>query len=156
MNELLSHPVVVAALAELDPYGNLSYVVGSSDDFICFDFSIALNPEAHGIGDDFLIVKATVNSETGGFIQEFGKWVISTGDSPQNELTDIVCEAFNWCIENRVRQSKKGWNQDGWFLVRDAVLACQNFYGHTPEKGFSARERRFGGKRINRYVGITV
>ncbi len=156
MNEALNHPVVVAALNELDPYGNLSYVVGSSDDFICFDFSIALNPEAHGIGDDFLVVKATVNSETGGFIQDFGKWVICTGDSPVNELTDIVCEAFNWCLENGVRQSKKGWNQDGWFLVRDAVLECARFYGLQPAKPFSDREKRFGGKRINREVGITA
>ncbi len=154
MNALLKNPVIAAALNELDPYGNLTYVVGSSDDFICFDFAHALNPEARGIGEDFYIVKATLNSETGGFIQEFGTWVFENGDSPLKNILEIVAQALDWCADNGVKHNASGWAQDPYYIVRTMVLHWHKSIDGADIPQITPRQIRRGGKRINRFVGL--
>lgn len=96
-------------IRKLAPYKHLEYAAGSGEDFVCFDFIIDKNKAA---------IASTLNSETGGFIQNFEEpWV-----GPKEELVavakELIGNALGWAVENEVRLDMKGWNQDPAYLIR--------------------------------------
>jgi hypothetical protein len=125
-----------------NPYGCLHWAIGNGDDFFCFDYAI--------LPDGRVVLDATVNSETGSFIQSAGYEVVSKEDAPQVAL-NMVGEGITWAADNDVRISKKGWNQDPYFFYRCVCLACADDH---PE--FSDRQKRFGGKKIDAFCNLTV
>jgi hypothetical protein len=139
------------------PYGSLSYAVGSQDDFICFGFNLIEGFSRNGArAGQWLVMHSVINSETGGFIQDEGYQVIAMFDYDRDEL-GVVSRALDWCAENGVKHSKKGWNQDPWFFARDVyleVLAKDTVRDVPYTRTFSDRQRRFGGKTIDKLVGI--
>ena len=120
-----------------NPYGALEYAVGSGDDFSCFDYAF--------LGDGRVVLSATVNSETGCFIESAGYKVVPVEEAPSVAL-GFVDQAVEWCGWNDVRHTVRGWNQDPYYFYRSVFLRCAD---NPPE--FSDNQIRKGGKRITRY-----
>lgn len=140
-----------------DPYGELEFVIGSGDDFICFDYHLE-RLDAESV---LVIIDAVINSETGSFIQSFDYYcdVIKVSDNPVEELRVMIYKAIEWCWENEVKYTKQGWNQDPWYVYRSFCQAWEfetkgNEFDDKKWNKFSDRQFRFGGKRIDRLVGL--
>lgn len=128
----------------LDPYGDLEYCIGSGDDFVCF---------AYNIEDGRLRIESTLNSETGHFLQTFNQpVVVSVGsfEKVKEAVLDEIYSALDWCAENDVKHTKAGWNQDPFYLYREIIMDVMNV-GYNQ---FSNREKRLGGKRIDKLTGL--
>jgi len=78
-----------------DPYGNLYYVIGNEEDFVCLDYWVDCE-------NDLVVLHAVVNSETGGFIQRFA-YEITTCKNALDVAQGVIDHAFDWCAENGVR-----------------------------------------------------
>jgi hypothetical protein len=95
---------------ETDPYGSLTFAIGTGDDFYCFDYAI---DHEHGI----VRLHAVINSETGSFIMDAEKPV----EIPANEAVayaeGLVDQALDWCGENDIVHDHKGWNQKPEYFV---------------------------------------
>ncbi len=140
--------------AKTDPYDSLDYAVGSGDDFVCFDWAFF----AHE-GRNYIALHATLNSETGGFIQDFDYKVLDWSSDMEGETlataNEMVLQALDWAAENGVRHSKKGWNQDPFYFVRGLA---RSIYRHGLEsEGIANLSRhaswfRFGSKTLNREI----
>ena len=101
------------------PYGHLYFGIGTGDDFWCFDFE----PVNAGPRGSFIILHATINCDTGGFIEgaPYGYNVL-----PCNTMADeraairlafgMADQALEWCVDNDIRHSVKGWNQNPDFF----------------------------------------
>jgi hypothetical protein len=129
----------------LSAYGALEFAIGTGDDFWCFDFAVVDLPP-HG---KRIFMEAVINSETGCFIQRqnFFDSFESHPYAAEETAKAWTEEALDWCADNDIRHSKRGWNQDPWYFYRAVCLElCP---GDVPD--FSARQRRMGGKRINRF-----
>jgi len=123
-----------------NPYGALEYAVGNGDDFHCFDWAM--------LPDGRVVLHATVNSETGCFIQGAGYEVVSKEDAP-NVACGMIDNAIDWLGWNDVRHSKKGWNQDPYYFYRSVVWHLDD----SPDKpDFSWRQVRMGSKRFSKYL----
>jgi hypothetical protein len=140
--------------AKTDPYGDLEYVVGSGDDFICFDWAFFSHE-----GRNYVALHGTLNSETGSFIQDHDYTVLDwSGDMEGEALSKayaMVSSALDWCAENDVRHDKTGWNQDAFYFIRSLA---RGLYRHGIEsEGIAALSRqapwfRFGSKTLNREI----
>lgn len=119
------------------PYGALEYAIGNGDSFACFDYAI--------LDNGLVALHAVVNSETGGFIQDFGYEVV-----PLNEAPGIAMGMMDAAFEG-VRHSRRGWDQDEWFFYRSVCLAVARARG-IKVPAFSSRQRRFGGKKIDAFI----
>lgn len=141
-----SKPYVTADGHELhlDPYGDLEFCIGSGDDFVCF---------AYNIEDGRLRIESTLNSETGHFIQTFNQpVVVSVGsfEKVKEAVLDEIYSAMDWCVENDVKHTKAGWNQDPFYLYREIIMHIMGVGYYQ----FSSREKRLGGKRIDKLTGL--
>ena len=129
-------PTAHAADRLTDPYGELEYVVGSGDDFICFDYHVnATTREVR--------LHAVLNSETGSFIQNFeapGSYAFSEAPTVAEALIE---RALDWCAENGLRHSRKGWNQDPYYFLRavNAAIARAEGQPYTRVPRTSKRRR---------------
>lgn len=101
------------------PYGHLFFGIGSGDDFWCFDFA-DVNAGPRG---KFIILHATINSETGGFIDDATHGYRVMPANSMAERAAVVREAFGmadqaveWCMHNDIRHTTKGWNQNDRFF----------------------------------------
>lgn len=127
------------------PYGRLEYACGSGDDFHCFDYE-TINAGPKGL---FTILHATINSETGSFIQD-GDYLVLPCNTMADERAVIeaadhlVSEAEEWCCFNDIRHTKKGWNQTPSYLTRSVARGLSRW---RFEK-CSEREIRMGSKRV--------
>lgn len=119
------------------PYGSLQYAIGSGDDFWCFDYAV--------IEGQWVALHATINSETGSFIMDGEYLVVPVAEAALTAL-GLTDRAIEWCDDNGVRHTRKGWNQDERYFYRDVALATMPHA--TPDPPFTDRQRRFGGKRI--------
>lgn len=121
------------------PYGSLQFAIGSGDDFHCYDYAF--------LPDGQVALDATVNSETGGFIQGAGYEICSPEDAPSIAL-GMVEMGIDWLEMNGLRHNKKGWNQDPFYFYRSVCIDC------SADVHFSERQKRFGGKKIDEFCKI--
>lgn len=138
------------AMELTSPYGSLHYAVGSQDDFYCFDFHA---------WDYTVVLHAVINSETGGFIQDAAyDLVCILEDEPEYIALQLTEQALEWCTENNIRHNKSGWNQDPYYFFRCVCVAAKRLgdgmLDCIPE--FSERQRRYGGKRINKFCQLDI
>jgi len=126
-----------------NPYGCLHWAIGNSDDFHCFDYNF--------LPDGRVILDATINSETGSFIQGAGYEICSKEDAPDVALgmVDNACSWLCCTVQDSLSHNKTGWNQDPYYFYRCVKLACSK---NAPD--FSERQMRFGGKKINQYCQL--
>jgi hypothetical protein len=92
-----------------DPYGALTFAVGSEDDFWCFDY------DRH---DDMVRLHAVINSETGSFIMDAEMPVEVPAAEAIDYAQGLVDQALEWCAENGVIIDVDGWNQEPDFFVQ--------------------------------------
>jgi len=93
-----------------DPYGNLEWCIGSSDDFWCFDY--------HTNSDGTITLHACINSETGGFIQDAEPPLTVPKDKAVEQAKRLIDAAVEWCFDNEVAHDKAGWNQSPCYFWR--------------------------------------
>lgn len=99
-------------LEQCDPYGSLEFVIGSADDFVCFDY--AIDSRANRV-----CLASTVNSETGSFIQNFAEPIYCSMQDAPRHARDLVSQALEWaCDDPPIRLDMKGWNQDPAYFIR--------------------------------------
>jgi len=86
-----------------NPYGNLLYVIGNDDDFVCFDY--------HVFGDGKIALHSVINSETGGFIETGEYMEVEITEAP-NQALSMVDHGIEWCVENGIEleTSKKHYD----------------------------------------------
>ena len=101
------------------PYGHLLYAIGSVDDFYCFDYA-DVNAGPRGC---FIILHATINSDSGGFIEDapHGYRVMPANSMAERaaavrEAFGMADQAVEWCMHNDIRHSTKKWNQNDRFF----------------------------------------
>jgi hypothetical protein len=106
-------------LPPTDPYGELTWAIGSADDFICFDFNMLHN---------VLHLHAVINSETSSFIEDFAHKVVinPTVEAAQRAAEVLVDMALEWCAENDVEHDRDGWNQHPAQFVAGVVRYVHN------------------------------
>ena len=132
-----------------NPYGFLQYVMGSGDDFVCMDFAWVKNKT--GL---WYIIDGTVNSETGCFIDGFYYAVVPIEEAVSHAM-NLTDAAVNWCCDNGLRHTLKGWNQDEYFFYRSVYLSVANKERKKlPIPDFTERQSRYGGARINRFCEL--
>lgn len=135
------------------PYGALYYAIGNGDDFVCFDYAILDNCQD---GKTRFVLDSSVNSETGSFIDKF-EYEVCQLEEASNIALGMTDSAVDWCIsdyENPIKHTKKGWNQDVYYFYRSVYTEIERILGKTIPK-FSNRQYRFGGKRIDRFCGLS-
>lgn len=90
---------------DTDPYGNLTWCIGSEDDFWCFDFATS---------DDGLAIRlhAAINSETGSFIMNAENPSEVRLEAAVDEAQRLTDAAMDWCGENEVEVDREGWNTE--------------------------------------------
>lgn len=99
-----------------DPYGHLTWAIGSGDDFWCFDY--------HPNEDGTVTLHAVINSETAGFIQDAEPPCTVPAHEAVEEAQRLVAAALDWCSANDVEHDTEGWNQDPsyfWRCIKGAV-----------------------------------
>lgn len=121
------------------PYGFLEFAVGSADDFYCFDYRTITGKD----GKQYMVLHSVINSETGSYIQDGSYNVVPIEDACPH-AAGMAEEASRWCGENSIRHNRSGWNQDRLYFFR---AVCAN----VGDKEFSDRQKRYGGKRIERF-----
>ena len=92
-----------------DPYGKLEWAVGNGDDFVCFDYHVE---------GEYVILHSVINCETGSFIQDFDSPVRVPRTEAVKQARGLVENALDWCANNDLRHSVRGWNQDPYYFVR--------------------------------------
>jgi hypothetical protein len=113
------------------PYGSLEFAVGydsedsdeENDEFFeddgdwmrCFDYA--------ELPDGRIVLHAVTNSDSGGFIEGSGYYVVTKEEAPAQamEMVDDALESL--CINNR-SHDEEGWNQDPYYFVRSVMAAC--------------------------------
>jgi hypothetical protein len=148
--------------APTDPYGELHFAIGSADDFVCFDYHLGAVR-----GRTVFVLHATVNSETGHFIQDFSYNVVDINDPKfkcvgafemecVNLTYSTACQALDWMSDNEIRHDKSGWNQDPYYILRAVAHCLQTSGGRNKSATVPERDRlpevrlRFGGVRANK------
>lgn len=104
-----------------DPYGELNYCIGSEDDFWCFDF--AIDPDPCAPGGVLVTLHATINSETGSFIQDAEPPITVPRERAVEEAKRLTDAALDWLAENDVQHDEAGWNQDTTYFWRSVHCA---------------------------------
>jgi hypothetical protein len=127
-----------------NPYGCLQWAIGNGDDFTCFDYAM--------LPDGRVILHSTFNTETGSYIGDCNYDVVDALDAPAMAL-DMVGDGIDTAAMNETRHTKAGWNQDPYYFYRSVFVSCDP---NLDAPNFSERERRMGGKRINKYCSLPV
>lgn len=143
------------------PYGHLWFAVGNGDDFWCFDYAVL---DRCPDGKTRMVLDATINSETGSYIGGADYRVMLPelgGQRPTLAALDMVRAAEDWLAEpiqdmwsgklRSLRHNKSGWNQDPLYFVRCVAITEAEILG-IPVPDFSDRQKRLGGKRIQKFV----
>lgn len=144
---------------ETDPYGYRA-AIGSSDDYICFDWQIA---DILDEGTVF-VLHSVINMETGHYIGHNSYDYVRMNDPKFKSIGEfeiacmeiVIAQVFNaidWRITNKIRHDKKMWNQDKFYVIRECALAlarldsCRDIpVRQNAVKGWNTR---YGGKKIN-------
>jgi hypothetical protein len=112
------------------PYGSLEYAVGyepddseeeseemfEDDDWMrCFDYA--------ELPDGRIVLHAVTNSDSGGFIEGSGYFVVVKEEAPAKAM-EMVDEALDSLCFNDRLHDEEGWNQDPYYFVRSVMAAC--------------------------------
>jgi hypothetical protein len=101
---------------ETDPYGHLTWAIGSSEDFWCFDY--------HSHEDGTVTLHAVINSDAGHFIADAEPPCTLPADQAVAEARRLTESALDWCSAHDIEHDTEGWNQDPsyfWRCVESAV-----------------------------------
>jgi len=90
------HLVDAAGKPVTDPYGHLTWCLGTSDDFVCLDYHV--DPE-----HDVVVLHAAVNSETGGFVDDFSYIEVPRAEAAET-AQGLVDQAMQWAWDNELRR----------------------------------------------------
>jgi len=136
------------------PYGHLYYACGSGDDFYCFDYA-KINAGAKG---KFIILDSTLNSETGCFIECGGYHILPTNTDKEKidawcKACRMVDQAVDWCFDNDVKHTRRGWNQDPMYFAFSVAngLFSWEFKNYAKRK-ITAKMLRFGSKTFDQVM----
>ena len=117
-----------ALLEQCDPYGSMEFAIGSETDFVCFDYAVDATREPLRVA-----LCATVNSETGRFIQDFAPGFVGGAKEAVTHARRLVSDALDWCSgdpDTPIRLDMKGWGQDPTYFVR----AVENAVSPNPTR----------------------
>jgi hypothetical protein len=137
------------------PYGHLEFAVGTGDDFYCFDYAV-INAGPRG---KFIILHATINSESGGFIEDaFHGYEVLPCNTMAQEADAIraafgmVDQALEWCAHNDIRHSTKGWNQNPAYFPICVARALRPYKFNNAKTGepYVVRTRNTKAHKIAR------
>lgn len=136
-----------------NPYGFLHFAVGSADDFWCFDYRTF---NAGPLGEH-MILDATLNSESGGFIEGMDYMVLpvrslAEGRAAIEYAYGLIDTAIEWCNmgDDATKHDRRGWNQDEFYFAR--AVANRLFGWRFDRIRATERQLRFGGKRVDRLI----
>jgi len=136
-----------------NPYGHLEFACGSGDDFYCFDYEhIDAGPRG-----SFIILDSTINSETGSFI-EGGHYLVLPVNTQEErsgvilEAMGMVADAVEWCANNGVRHTKKGWNQSPEYFSN---AVARNLFNYLLDD-VSERQIRFGSQTVAKIINDII
>lgn len=139
------------------PYGHLSFAIGSGDDFHCFDY-VSVNAGPMG---EFMVLHATINSETGSFIDNAGYEVLPCNTMTEKkavirEAFGMVDDAMEWCHHNNIKHNVRGWNQNPHFF---AIAVAENLFPYKFKrkngKALSLRKNNRAANRIASDLAFT-
>jgi hypothetical protein len=104
-----------------NPYGHLYWACGTGDDFVCWDYE-----EIETVTGQYVILDATLNCETGCFIQGNGYEVLPARSSEERKAVvkaadNMVDDAEEWCCHNEIRPTVSGWNQKPRYFVNSVA-----------------------------------
>lgn len=132
-----------------NPYGHLYFACGSGDDFVCWGYETI-----HTVTGLWIVLAGTLNSETGGFIQGHGYWLMPVRSMKECrqallQAEEMVEDAQDWCAWNGVRHSIQGWNQRPEFF-RNCVARA--LFPWSFKKKWTDRMFRQNTKLVDRAV----
>ena len=127
--------------------GDLVDAIGSGDDFWCFDYEVI----HAGPRGEWIVLDATINSETGCFIMGGGYHVLPCNSLEEKRLallraSDLSGSAAEWVCDNEIRATKSGWNQDFHYFERCVARAL---FPYKFRDDISERQMRLGGKKVD-------
>lgn len=133
----------MSLIEQLDPYGDLEYVIGDDDYFIAIAFTYQ---------GDRAAVRSVLNCESGGFIQDFLPAWEGPGEELYEQLHYLVEAALDTLAENGVEHDHFGWNQAPAYVRRAGFKAVHNF--GLPAHFASQRKvaRRFTDSELKAYA----
>jgi hypothetical protein len=82
-----------------DPYEHITWSVGNNDDFVCFDYAFICDGK-------YVVLHATVNSETAHFIDRFAYEVVPFEEAIDTML-GIIDRAWEWCYVDDMKFNKQ-------------------------------------------------
>lgn len=102
------------AMELTNPYGILEYVIGGEDEdggdwMTCFDFA--------ELPDGRIVLDATVNTDSGGYIGGAGYFVVSRINAVDTAKS-MTENAIEGLIANELEHDEKGWNQSTCYFWR--------------------------------------
>ena len=134
------------------PYGHLEFAIGTGDDFYCFDYE-KVNAGPRGL---FMVLHATINSETGGFIMDapngYEVLPINTMAEQSAAVRAAFClmdEALEWCCHNDIRHTVKGWNQNPAYFPICVARALRPYKFNNPKTNAAYNVRKSNTKAHN-------
>jgi len=131
------------------PYGHLHFAHGTGDDFVCWDYAVI-----QAVTGEYIILDATVNSETGGFIDGMGYLILPVRSSEERReavwaAEGMVGGAIEWTCCNEVRATIRGWNQRPEYF-RNCVARA--LFPWKFKKQWTERMMRMNTKLIQRAI----
>ena len=134
------------------PYGHLEFAIGSGDDFYCFDYEVI----DAGPRGKFVILHATINSETGGFIMDafHGYEVLPVNTMAQESAAvraafGLMDGALEWCHHNDIRHTVKGWGQNPAYFPVCVARALRPYRFKNAKTGAQYAVRKGNTKAHN-------
>lgn len=106
---------------ETDPYGHLTFVIGTEDDFWCFDY-------ARDKEKALVRIHAVINSETGSFIMNACDPIEVAESEAVKAACGLTSQALDWLVEagDPLEHDWQGWNQDEQFFTRSLAADLNN------------------------------
>lgn len=134
------------------PYGHLEFAIGTGDDFYCFDYEV-INAGPRG---RFVVLHAVINSESGSFIMDapYGYEVLPANTMEEQSAAvraafGLMDQALEWCYDNDIKHSVKGWNQNPAYFPICVARALRRYKFNNPKTGAAYNVRKNNTKAHN-------
>lgn len=126
------------------PYGHLEFAIGSGDDFYCFDYKVI----HAGPRGKFVILHATINSETGGY-EVLPVNTMAQGSAAVRAAFGLIDRALEWCHHNDIRHTVTGWNQNPAYFPICVARALRPYRFKSAKTGVQYAARKGNTKAHN-------